>query len=837
MLLCDRCKALRLTPESFRVTQSEHNRPRQKNDPSSRWLASGAPPIRYALSETGSECRLCSLIRQSIDSGQVDHATGNAEGDAGDVSEYFLQWDLDGPFAEDASKFVKTIRRLKVSWVRKVRVPNQGGSEGGDAAVGRRACAKEAEIKEEIYLLPVDPSPQPPPDATSNNIQRTSHTPENHTESLILRWLGKCKDEHLNPHPLCEGQWKRNFGDVVESTFFGVIDVVEKRLRELPIGKDGNPEPYIALSYVWGQKKERGKNMETCPKEKALHTTSENVLERIRSEGLKEDWSRLPPTILDALKLVEALGRQDPRLRYVWIDSLCIVQDRPNSWNYNAKHMALIYGNAHFTICAADGKSAMTGLAACNPGGLKPPQITELAPGVCVKVVKSSDSLIDASEWNHRGWTYQERILSRRCVIFVGGQVYFQCRQTNWSQDDNPDEAGHGMTSAWRVLLHRSYAELETKPIKFFMTAVETYTGRNLTYASDILDAFTGVSQLVKWYLCSHLHFGLPASHFDLALLWRPLAGKSRRKSPLLTPGPRGGQDVEFPSWSWCGWMDSSDQGKGARAVYDAEFLGGFIDDNNGTRDWLLNHTWIVWYVRGREGNLLPLWDGPIVPPSNRGNMENKWLGYKSRPRGKASCWVRHLDVAENIAIGEGVDDYGRPVKKHRWWYHLATQQQPHHFVERLPDNPFGVRGPTAGDPYQPILQFWTLSCEFVMIPDEYSPAGHDLQRYHVVDRAGDKCGSVVVDKRWGTDEREKGTNSCRFIALSEARNFTQKEWSGSWTYYNGKERDGLGWSLFYVMAIEKDEKRGVWERLGLGKVFQLAFEKCECSWDEIVLG
>jgi hypothetical protein len=137
MLLCGRCKALRLMPESFRVVPSERNWPRQKNDPSLRWLASGAPPICYALSETSGDCRLCSLIGQSIESHQAEQAVGNAESDAGEVSEYSLQWDLDGLFAEDTSKFVKTIRRLKVSWVRKVRVPNQEESNAGDAACAR----------------------------------------------------------------------------------------------------------------------------------------------------------------------------------------------------------------------------------------------------------------------------------------------------------------------------------------------------------------------------------------------------------------------------------------------------------------------------------------------------------------------------------------------------------------------------------------------------------------------------------------------------------------------------------------------------------------------------
>ena len=86
------------------------------------------------------------------------------------------------------------------------------------------------------------------------------------------------------------------------------------------------------------------------------------------------------------------------------------------------------------------------------------------------------------------------------------------------------------------------------------------------------------------------------------------------------------------------------------------------------------------------------------------------------------------------------------------------------------------------------------------MMPDNSSLAGDHFQRYYVADWAGDKCGTVVVDKSW-------------------------------------EEQGGILLHILYVMAITKDKKRGVWERIGLGKVYQLAFQKGGCKWDEIVLG
>ncbi|KAM7200590.1 Heterokaryon incompatibility protein (HET) domain containing protein [Rhypophila sp. PSN 637] len=813
--LCSRCNDLRLTSDSFKVRQSAKDGRRRSYDLLSGWLASGAAPIRNVISETTeatASCNLCSLIRKAIDS--FGHAVEYP------VTEYIIEWDLDEPYVKNSSKFTSTCRRLRVSWTRKVAITGPVQETGEmDHPVERFKY-----VEEEIYLLAARQLPQQPTEQSLKDAQQASATSLESNECM--------------------------FRELVESGYSGDIDVVDKRLCQLPILENDEPAPYLALSYVWGKKK-------------VLHTTSGNALSRTENRGVEKDWQEFPKTIRDALRLVQDLGKQrktqdgenKPELRYIWIHSLCIVQDRTRSWNCSAKHMHLIYGNANFTICAADGIDSDAGLKALD---LKPHEQSEYAqitPSLHVRVFKSSESLINASEWNRRGWTYQEYILSPRCLLFTGGQVYFQFRRTNLAPGDDPNQAGNGMASAWRVLLHRTYEELEIKSTDFFMTAVQTYTGRNLTLPNDILNAFSGVSQLMEHDLCSHFNFGLPASHFDLALLWKPLAGKCRRQD--LEPS-HGRDDVEFPSWSWCGWMDSTDHGKGAGVVYDSDFLDGCLGD---IRDWLLNHTWIIWHVRNREGDVLPLWEGPTVPPSSRRMAATKWQSYKSRPRGQASCWVRHLDVPENVAVGEDVDNYGRPLKDFL---------PPSQFKVRLTDNPFGVRGPSrrhtrsymffdghdshSGNymsfgeasldrqPFQPILQFWTLSCDLWIAPDRRNPVRNHLQRLNIADIKEDKCGTVVVDNTWA----ENWLKGCvdkneyppiQFIALSEAKCFTEEEWCGNWTNYNGRIREDTDWSLFYVMAITRDERRGVWERLGLGKVFQPAFRNNGCTWEEIVLG
>jgi hypothetical protein len=150
--------------------------------------------------------------------------------------------------------------------------------------------------------------------------------------SLMERWINTCIEEH----GICK---KSISGEVLkESDGFPlpthVIDVgprdgsVEPRLLESN-GSSGN---WVALSHCWGP-----------PEHQPYRTIRENV-ERHRRAILME---QLPKTFIDAIEIVRNLG-----LRYVWIDSLCIIQDDKGDWRREAGKMGLIYERAVFTIAA-----------------------------------------------------------------------------------------------------------------------------------------------------------------------------------------------------------------------------------------------------------------------------------------------------------------------------------------------------------------------------------------------------------------------------------------------------------------------------------------------------
>jgi hypothetical protein len=700
-----------------------------------------------------------------------------------------MEWVIDGQQDDSASadRYLKgsVSRRIRISW------PVQGdGLEKG-----------KPEYEEMYFCVPHQNPTLPKLDA----------------KDLIESWINQCESEH----EICkhiEEQDAAAFDRHVQQTSVGFIDVQEMRLAQLPRNNHAKLVKYAALSYVWGGKTQH-------------RTIYKNVMNRTKADSLKE-IKDLPPTIQDAIELVRALG-----YRFLWIDSLCIVQDSPEALKDTVKIMNLIFGNAHFTICAADGDDPSGGLKAWK--NMCVPKEVKIRPDLDLLMSRPSESIIQASRWNERAWTFQERILSRRCLIFVGdrkmgNRIYFQCRSTNLAQDMYPIGTKSGWHSEWRKSPLRTLNELKRRPIRFYINCVHLYTGRNLTKPSDILNAFDGVSRLMETHMRAPFFFGLPSSHFDFALLWRPKTGKRRRERKIESSTGQNkevGQHEdhlcntddgywEFPSWSWSGWADMDDAKKGAAVLYSDKFLEGCLID---LHEWLLRRTWIVWYIRDRKGDLYSVWNDLERYHGRRlQDEEERWKGYD------------YFKVDDG-RTKDKLDNYGRLIRD------SVRGKRTNYFEQRLLKNPYGVQFSPAEskeDSYRPILQFWTWRRKFFVKGNEgkaWKP-GSRLARLQVADRFGCTCGTVVVDD---TEAKSLDGQPATFIALSEARKFTKDE-CPNWSYYIPKDFEDIEWDLFYVMLIKENTVRGVWERIGLGKVLKAAFEDSKGQlqdWSEIQLG
>ncbi|KAI8188027.1 hypothetical protein K4K51_007637 [Colletotrichum sp. SAR 10_75] len=311
-------------------------------------------------------------------------------------------------------------------------------------------------------------------------------------QALIRSWLDLCQKSHRGPCRQNKEEGVGRFVEMVSHSYFGVIDVQNMQLTQLPCksserSRDGRErryawgtdmhEPYVALSYVWGTD------------ETAYTTLTDNVMLHRMHGGLEDVLLRLPKAIQDAIDLVRRLG-----FKYMWIDRLCIVQNSSRSWKLNAFNMDLIYGNAALTICAADGDASI-GLRAMRPSTRNTKQYKRMInPHLELMVTRPPEIYIRSSEWNERAWTFQERLLSRRCLIFTNGRVYFQCRSTGMSEDIFGDQKGAGWSLDLVDAPMQMFRQLDDRAFWVYMKCVELYTERKLTQAKDIQAAFSVAS-------------------------------------------------------------------------------------------------------------------------------------------------------------------------------------------------------------------------------------------------------------------------------------------------------------------------------------------------------
>jgi hypothetical protein len=167
---------------------------------------------------------------------------------------------------------------------------------------------------------------------------------------------------------------------------------------------------YVTLSHCWGGKEH-------------LMTKSSNITQLLSSI----DMMAVSKTVRNAIEITRKLG-----IQYLWVDSLCIVQDDKHDWLSEAPRMGSIYEKAYVTLAASTAANGSMGLLApyqsdeivrmpCKPGDSATGYMYFAPEDIHFKEVKESPL-------NSRGWVMQERLLSRRTIHFAATQMYWECR-------------------------------------------------------------------------------------------------------------------------------------------------------------------------------------------------------------------------------------------------------------------------------------------------------------------------------------------------------------------------------------------------------------------------
>jgi hypothetical protein len=348
----------------------------------------------------------------------------------------------------------------------------------------------------------------------------------------LNHWLNECESTHGST---CEAtSW---VSSVEQPASLCVLDVNSLQVVNAPQNCK-----YAALSYVWGSTE--------MPESGA---SKDGIVIRDYSSVFQD----LPLTIQDAIILMRRLGQ-----RYIWVDAMCIDQHENADKMEQIGHMDQIYGLADFTIVAAAGDNADAGLPGVRPGSRLVRQESGTIQDMRLITALPAKIPVDWSKWNDRGWTFQERLLSRRCIIFTDHQVYFQCKKRNWSEDTHIDDSRKVKMNVRQI--YRRFESMGSPAALNFYQAIDSgvgdlkprdlqatkyealvtqYTKRKFTYDTDALHAFRGVEKLLARSIPGQFHNGLPDILLDEALLWQPVLDSN----PNFIPRP-------FPSYSWASW-------------------------------------------------------------------------------------------------------------------------------------------------------------------------------------------------------------------------------------------------------------------------------------------
>ena len=289
---------------------------------------------------------------------------------------------------------------------------------------------------------------------------------------------------------------------------------------------------YATLSHVWGSGS-------------PIKLLRNNVLEF--KQGIP--FMRLPPTFADALQLTAALG-----LSYLWIDSLCIIQDDLLDWEAESTAMSDIYRGSIINIAASASVDCKGGLfRQRNLLSVTPCTIQMEDCNYALACGNIRTGPVAREPLSRRAWAVQERLLAPRTVQFTANSVYLECHSGTVSDIDafNHYKIRKGISnevSDWAAdgVLAGSHGRPNRELCsRRWQKVVKIYTEAQLTHESDKLIAIAGLARFFQdlWPNPTTTYLaGLWSFNLGYWLLWRKTSSTRDWRKPKTSCAP---------SWSW----------------------------------------------------------------------------------------------------------------------------------------------------------------------------------------------------------------------------------------------------------------------------------------------
>jgi hypothetical protein len=537
-MLCRLCSEIAFDPLGIQVDNDPFPTFDETPPLKSYFVYEHQPSLDALFASAEGGCHLCILIRSELfhirghESEEDDHQ--------GPVEVRLYVTDEEAGISGDFSKLpreVHAVARTKMRDVRTIFNFVEYGCELGICAWRWQANGQAADL---ASLL----------EEKAENNPLTIECEENF--KLAIRWLNDC----LKHHSMCTISTLPN--PPLPSRVLDVdSDLAPSKLAL--VSSEGRHGPYLTLSHVWG-------------KAQIITTTRATLSQRLAGIELA-DLSR---TFRHAVRFARAI-----HVRYIWIDSLCIVQDDLKDWEKESVKMGQYYTNSLLTIAAVGSSDG-------NGGLLLERNALEVTPCSITMGFESSSSrqtvtgfLRPITSWDpalqvdgyhrpplwQRAWVLQERLLSSRIIMCSKLQMSWKCRSGEASENC-PEGTMKGtrisqedaalrdalIESYWGKvkgdqdifpagnLVKQEYKDQLSKLYDAWYDLVMLYGKCGLTKESDIFPAISGIANAINKATGDIYFAGLWKNDIHRGLLWG-VPDSAAAKPDLREP--------RAPSWSW----------------------------------------------------------------------------------------------------------------------------------------------------------------------------------------------------------------------------------------------------------------------------------------------
>lgn len=301
-----------------------------------------------------------------------------------------------------------------------------------------------------------------------------------------------------------------------------------------------NSTPYATLSHCWGK----------------------SVIFKLLEKNFKDlslaiPIDQLPKVFQDAIYVSFELG-----ISYLWIDSLCIIQDSKADWTHEAKRMGDVYLHGEFNIAATGYEDGLSGLFSERKA------LPIVHPSLCVDLVQVDKKLkkktaykgvyirLDSNEFFQqitgsplleRAWVAQERVLSAAIIHYTPGKIWWECNREIFSEaiTESPYLNGrliwNGTEGSGRERIRSLSAKSKREEIySFWNTFISSYSYCAMTYNRDRFPAVTGIARILAELIDDDFIAGFWSGDLVRSLMMHRLPLRESIQDEQLAP-----------SWSW----------------------------------------------------------------------------------------------------------------------------------------------------------------------------------------------------------------------------------------------------------------------------------------------